>query len=161
MSDVTSHYIVRAKSVAMAQYESLISALGKTIQRSGWVVHQRSFIVGVRSLNEEDLTASENLEYFKAPSTSVELIRTKLAMTIFDEHTNVHRTGTVTVVFPQTNATVTCDHTMGQSYPLIRPGPGVNPTIYPPFLTPARRGLPEDRIPKDHLFFSFGLRHSR
>ncbi len=125
----------------MTQYESLRSALGKSIQRSGWEVHQRSFIVGVRSLNEEDL--KENLEYFKVPSASVELIRTKLAMTIFDEHANVHHTGTVTVVFPQTNATVTCDRTMGQSYPLIRPGPGVNPTIYPPFLVPGRRGLPE------------------
>ena len=35
MSDVTSHYIVRAKNVAMAQYESLRSALGKAMQRSG------------------------------------------------------------------------------------------------------------------------------
>ena len=49
MSDVTSHYIVRARSVAMAQYESLRSALGKDMQRSGWVVHQRSFITGARS----------------------------------------------------------------------------------------------------------------
>ena len=52
MSDVTSHYIVRARSVVMAQYESLRLALGKTMQRSGWVVHQRSFIAGARSLNE-------------------------------------------------------------------------------------------------------------
>ncbi len=40
MSDVTSHYIVRAKSVALAQYESLRSALGKVMQHSGWVVLQ-------------------------------------------------------------------------------------------------------------------------
>ena len=31
MSDVTSHYIVRAKSVTMTQYESLRSALGKVM----------------------------------------------------------------------------------------------------------------------------------
>ena len=87
MSDVTSHYIVRAKSVAMAQYESLRSALAKAMQRTGWVVHQRSFIAGARSLNEAEL--KENLEYFKVPSASVELIRTKLAMTIFDEYANI------------------------------------------------------------------------
>ena len=52
MSDVTSHYTVRSKSVAMAQYESLRSALGKVMQRSGWVIHQRSFVAGARSLNE-------------------------------------------------------------------------------------------------------------
>ena len=87
MSDVTSHYIVRAKSAAMAQYESLRSALGKVMQHSGWMVHQRSFIAGARSLNEAEL--KENLEYFKVPSTSIELIRTKLAMTIFDEYANI------------------------------------------------------------------------
>ena len=64
-----------------------------------------------------------------------------------------HSTGTVSVSFPQTNATVTRVRTMDQSYPLIRPGPGANPTTYPPVLAPARRGLPEDRIPEDH----FGL----
>jgi hypothetical protein len=31
MSDVTSHYIVRVRSVAMTQYESLWSALGKVM----------------------------------------------------------------------------------------------------------------------------------
>jgi hypothetical protein len=49
ISNVTSHYIVRARSVAMA----------------------------------------ENLEYFKVPSASVESIRTKLSMTIFDEYANI------------------------------------------------------------------------
>jgi hypothetical protein len=87
MSDVTSHYIVRAKSVAMAQYESLRSALGKAMQRSGWVIHQRSFVAGARSLNEAEL--KENLEYFKVPSASIDSIRTKLAMTIFDEYANI------------------------------------------------------------------------
>ncbi len=87
MSDVTSHYIVRARSVAMAQYESLRSALGKTVQRLGWVLHQRSFIAGARSLNETEL--KENLEYFKVPSASIDSIRTKLAMTIFDEYANI------------------------------------------------------------------------
>ena len=87
MSDVTSHYIVRAKSAAMAQYESLRSALGKAMQHSGWMVHQRSFIAGARSLNEAEL--KENLEYFQVPSASIEPIRTKLAMTIFEEYANV------------------------------------------------------------------------
>ncbi len=37
MSDVTSHCIVRGKNVAMTQYESLRSALGKAMQhRVGW-----------------------------------------------------------------------------------------------------------------------------
>ena len=87
MSDVTSHYIVRAKNVSTAQYESLRSALGKVMQRSGWVVHQRSFVAGARSLNEAEF--KENLEYFKVPSVSIDSIRTKLAMTIFDEYANI------------------------------------------------------------------------
>jgi hypothetical protein len=87
MSDVTSHYVVRAKDVTVAQYESLRSALGKVMQHSGWVVHQHSFVVGARSLNEEELKA--NLEYFKVPSTSIDSLRTKLAMTLFDEYTNI------------------------------------------------------------------------
>ncbi len=87
MSDVTSHYIVRAKSVAVAQYESLRSALGKAMQHSGWMVHQRSFVAGARSLNEAEF--KENLEYFKVPSASIDSIRTKLAMTIFDEYANI------------------------------------------------------------------------
>ena len=87
MSDVTNHYIVRAKSVAVAQYESLRSALSKTMQHSGWMVHQRSFIAGARSLNEAEF--KENLEYFKVPSASIDSIRTKLTMTIFDEYVNI------------------------------------------------------------------------
>ena len=87
MSDVTSHYIVRVKNVVVTQYESLRSALGKTMQHSGWVVHQHSFVAGARSLNEVEF--KENLEYFKVPSTSIDSIRTKLAMTIFDECTNI------------------------------------------------------------------------
>ena len=57
------------------------------MQRLGWVVHQRSFITGARSLNETEL--KENLEYFKVPSASIDSIRTKLAMTIFDEYANI------------------------------------------------------------------------
>ncbi len=34
-------------------------------------------------------SSKENLEYFKVPSASVELIRTKLAMTIFDEYAHI------------------------------------------------------------------------
>jgi hypothetical protein len=87
MSDVTSHYIVRPKRVALVQYESPRSALVKVMQHSGWVVHQRSFVAGARSLNETEF--KENLEYFKVPSSSIDSIRTKLAMTIFDEYANI------------------------------------------------------------------------
>ena len=75
MSDGTSHYLVRAKSVTRALYESLRSALGKVMQHSGWMVHQRSFVAGARSLNEAEF--KENLEYFKVPSASIDSIRTK------------------------------------------------------------------------------------
>jgi hypothetical protein len=87
MSDVTSHYIVRPKSVPLPRYESLRSALVKVMQHSGWVVHQRSFVEGARSLNEAEF--KENLEYFKVPSAIIDSIRTKLVMTIFDEYVNI------------------------------------------------------------------------
>ena len=57
------------------------------MQHSGWMVHQRSFVAGARSLNEAEF--KENLEYFKVPSASIDSIRTKLAMTIFDEYANI------------------------------------------------------------------------
>jgi hypothetical protein len=69
------------------RYESLQSALGKVIQHSGLVVHQRSFVAGARSLNEAEF--KEYLEYFNVPSTSIDSIRTKLAMTILDEYANI------------------------------------------------------------------------
>ena len=69
MSDITSHYIVRAKRVAEAQYASLKSALAITMQRHGWKVEQVSFIAGARSLNEEEL--KKNLAYFEDPSASL------------------------------------------------------------------------------------------
>ncbi len=58
-----------------------------TMQRQGWKVEQVSFIVGVRSLNEEEL--KKNLVYFEVPSTSVEPIRVKLDMKIFDKYANI------------------------------------------------------------------------
>ena len=58
--------MVLAQSVAKAQYETLRSALAKAMQRSGWLVNQRSFVAGARSLNEEEL--KENLEFFDLPS---------------------------------------------------------------------------------------------
>ena len=87
MSDVTNHYIVRAKHEVEAQYESLRSTLVRTMQRQGWMVEHVSFVVAARSLNEEEL--KKNLEYFKVPSASVEPIRTKLDMKIFDEYVNI------------------------------------------------------------------------
>jgi hypothetical protein len=50
MSNVTNHYIVRAKRAAETQYASLRSALVITMQRQGWKVEQVSFIAGARSL---------------------------------------------------------------------------------------------------------------
>ncbi len=67
--------------------KSLRSALGKVMQHLGWVVHQRSFVAGARSLNEAEF--KENLEYVKVPSARIDSIRTKLAMTIFDEYANI------------------------------------------------------------------------
>ena len=46
-----------------------------------------SFVVGLWSLNEEEL--KKYLEYFKVPSASVEPIPTKLVMKIFDEYSNI------------------------------------------------------------------------
>ena len=65
MSDVTSHYIVRAKRVAEAQYSSLRSALTITMQRQGWKVEQVSFIAGARSLNENSGGAQEKLNLLR------------------------------------------------------------------------------------------------
>ena len=47
-------------------------------------VEQVRFIAEVRSLNEEEF--KKNLSYFEVPSTSVEPIRSKLTMIIFDEY---------------------------------------------------------------------------
>ena len=87
MSDVTKQYVVRAKCDAEEQYQSFRSLLSKAMQRLGWMVKQISFIAGARSVNEEEL--KKNLEYFKVPKASIETIRTKLAMKIFDEYANV------------------------------------------------------------------------
>jgi hypothetical protein len=50
-------------------------------------VSQRSFIVGARSLNEQDL--HDNLAHFKVPLADIESIRSKLAFEIFDEYANI------------------------------------------------------------------------
>ena len=86
MSDVTNRYVVRAKCVAEEQYGAFRSALSKTMQHPGWIVEQISFIAGARSLHEEEL--KKNLEFFKVPDASMESIRSKLAMKIFDEYAN-------------------------------------------------------------------------
>ncbi len=48
---------------------------------------QVSFITGAQSLNEEEL--KKNLTFFEVPPVSVEPIRAKLAMKIFDEYANI------------------------------------------------------------------------
>ena len=45
--------------------------------------------MGVCSINEEDL--KKNLEFFKVPNASMESIRSKLAMKIFDEYENIQK----------------------------------------------------------------------
>ena len=87
MSDVTNQYVVRAKRESEQQYQSFRSVLSKTIQRPGWMVEQIRFIAGPWSLNKEEL--KKNLEYFKVPNVSIEPIRSKLGMKIFDEYANI------------------------------------------------------------------------
>ena len=87
MSDVTSHYIVRAKRVSEVHHVSLRSVITITMQRQGWEVEQVSFIAGARSLNEEEL--KKNLTFSEVPPTSIEPIHLKLAMKIFDEYANI------------------------------------------------------------------------
>ena len=65
MSDVTGQYVTQAKRIALAQYVSIKSVLEQTLGHQGWLVSQRSFIAGARSLNEQDL--HENVAYFKVP----------------------------------------------------------------------------------------------
>jgi len=50
-------------------------------------MNQRSFIVGARSLNEQDL--HDNLDYFKVPQAGIKSIRSKLVFKIFDEYANI------------------------------------------------------------------------
>ena len=87
MSCVTDQYVRRARNVAEAQYASIKSALERTLGPQGWIVSQRSFIAGARSLNEKDL--HDNLAYFKVPQVGIESIRSKLAFIIFDEYANI------------------------------------------------------------------------
>ena len=52
--------------VSEEQYQSFLSVLSKTMQHSGWMVGQISFITGALSLNVGVL--EKNLEYFKVPN---------------------------------------------------------------------------------------------
>ena len=87
MSCVTDQYVRRARNVVENQYVSIKSALERTLGPKGWIVSQRSFITGARSLNEKDL--HDNLAYFKVPQAGIESIRSKLAFIIFDEYANI------------------------------------------------------------------------
>ncbi len=66
---------------------SIKSALQRTLGPHGWIVSQRSFIDGARSLNKKDL--HDNLAYFKVPQTGIDSIRSKLTLKIFDEYANI------------------------------------------------------------------------
>jgi hypothetical protein len=65
------------------------SALERTLNPQGWTVSKRSFIAGVRSLNEKARKLHDNLTYFKVPQAGIESIRSKLAFKIFDEYANI------------------------------------------------------------------------
>ena len=80
MSCVTDQYVRRAKNVTEAQYVSIKSVLERTLGPQGWIVRQRSFIVGVRSLNEKDL--HDNLAYFKVPQADIESITTWIKISL-------------------------------------------------------------------------------
>ncbi len=66
---------------------SIKSALERTLGPHGWIVSQRSFIVGARSLNDKDL--HDNLAYFKVPQGDIDSMRSKLVIKIFDEYANI------------------------------------------------------------------------
>ena len=87
MSCVTDQYVTRDRNVAVSKYASIKSALEQTLGPQGWLVSQRSFIAGARSLNEQDL--HDNLTYFKVPQAGIESIRSKLAFKIFDEYAKI------------------------------------------------------------------------
>jgi hypothetical protein len=87
---VTDQYVKRVKHIAEPQYVSIKSTLQKTLGPHGWIVSQRSFITGARSLNEKDF--QDNLSDFKVPQTDIDSIysiRSKLALKIFDEYANI------------------------------------------------------------------------
>ena len=87
MSCVTDQYVRRARNVEEAQYASIKSALERTLGPQGWIVSQRSFIAGARSLNEKNL--HDNLAYFKVPEADIDSTRSKLDLKIFDEYANI------------------------------------------------------------------------
>jgi hypothetical protein len=87
MNCVMDQYVRRARNVAEAQYASIKSALERTLGPHGWIMSQRSFIGGARSLNEKDL--HDNLAYFKVPQAGIDSIRSKLAFKFFDEYANI------------------------------------------------------------------------
>jgi hypothetical protein len=70
MSCLTDQYVRRARNVAKTQYVSIKSALEQTLGPQGWIVVQRSFIAGARSLNEKNL--HDDLAYFKIPPPGIE-----------------------------------------------------------------------------------------
>ena len=55
LDHTTNHYIVRGKHESETQYESLRSAVAKTMQRKVWMVQQVNFVTATWSLNEEEL----------------------------------------------------------------------------------------------------------
>ena len=65
MSCVTDQYVRRTRNVVETQYVSIKSVLQRTLGPHGWIVSQRSFITGARSLNEKDL--HDHLTHFKVP----------------------------------------------------------------------------------------------
>ena len=95
--------IVRAKREAQEQYESLRSPLDKTKQRQG-------------------------LEYFKVPSVTLESIRSKLSMQIFDEYPNTLK-GMYSIQFNgRSDQWSDCSRPREQSNPTSH-GLGITPSL--------------------------------
>ncbi len=87
MSCVTDQYVRRARNSEEAQYVSIKSTLERTLGTQRWIISQRCFIVGTRSLDEKDF--HDNLSYFKVQQAGIESIRSKLGFKIFDEYANI------------------------------------------------------------------------
>jgi len=87
VKDVCEKYLVRVKSTAENQYDSLRSALSTVIQRQSWKVEQVSFITGARSVDKRDFR--KNMRFFRVLEASINSTYLKLAMRTFDVYANI------------------------------------------------------------------------
>ena len=64
---------------------------------------------------------------------------------------------TIRTSIPHNKRNRDCVHSMDQEYPLTRPSPGTNTTIYPLVFTPVRRGPPKTESQRPCIFFLFSM----